>query len=57
LFSCTKCTKDKAVFIQNDESAKNQTNFKKTLEIYVQSAIIDNVRREQQVSPRKGIKT
>ena len=56
LFSCIKCTKDKAVSIQNDESAKNQKNFKKTLEICVQSAIIDNVRRVWKVPQGKELK-
>ena len=56
MFSCAKCTKDKATSIQNDESAKNQTNFKKTLAIYVQSAIIDNVRRVRKVPQGKELK-
>lgn len=56
LFSCTKCTKDKATSVQNDESAKNQTNFKKTLAICARSAIIDNVRRVQKVPQGKELK-
>ena len=42
--------------MQNNESAKNQTNFKKTLEICVQSAIIDNVRRVRKVPQGKELK-
>lgn len=56
MFSCAKYTKDKAVSIQNDESAKNQTNLQKTLEICVQSAIIDNVRRVRKVPQGKELK-
>ena len=42
--------------MQNNESAKNQKNFKKTLAIYVQSAIIDNVRRVRKVPQGKELK-
>lgn len=56
MFSCAKCTKDKTTFVQNNESAKNQKNFKKTLAIYVQSAIIDNVRRVRKVPQGKELK-